>query len=789
MIKSYFKVIVKNLWKNKLYTSINIVCLSIGIAALVWGIQTYRFSFSFDNFHKETNRVYRVLTKIDGSDELKGISPAPVAAFAKQDLASVQQAVKLDSRWLDIKADQTEAFSSRVHFTDNSFFNVFNFPVVKGHVNLDDKSAVAITEQAAKKYFGNGDPIGKTLLLYSAAPFKISLTVTAVLKDVPTASTIRFDIITSFENLLKDDGKKVMPDEWAWFSNAVFLKVPVNTDISRLEKDLQKYVPIMQEARKDIKVTAFKVETMQSLALKADVLGSNALFERPSNAAAFGPLVLAILVLFSACLNFANTSISQSNRRLKEMGIRKVMGSSRSQIVLQQLLECAFVVLIAIGLSVLINNWWLPEFNSMFEFVKITTDYSDTNLLLVLAAILVGVTLMAGGYPAFYISRFNASSIFRGSIKFGGRNLFSRVLLGFQIVISFITVIAGLAFSKNATFQKNYDYGYNKDNVVGFYVAENDFSALRNEIINVPGIESIAGTRQNLGFWQRTVSLEAAQQKTESQFIETGENYLTTMQLKLVAGRDFNSDGKGDIGHSLIINQKLAARLGWNEKEAIGKQVKVDTSFSTVIGVIKDFSSGNFFMPKENFAIAQTEPARYTQLIIRAKPAAVVSVHDQVKAAWKKLFPLKAFSSFYQNDIAAEALQQNGSIATIFFWFAIISVLMSATGLFALISLTVLKKNREIAIRKVVGAHAAHVYKLVVKGYVFVFVLGAAFGCYAGYTLSKLLMDMIFKINAGVSVSSLAVSFACMLLIITATVSSRIFFVWRTKPTDVLKRD
>lgn len=787
MIKSYFKIIFKNLWKNKLYTGINIVCLSIGIAALVWGIQAYRYSFSFDTFHKDTDRIYRVLTKIEGSDQLKGISPMPVAAFAKQDFAAVQQAVKLDSRWLDIKGDQTEAFSSHVHFTDNTFFKLFNFPVVKGHINLDDKSAVAITEQEAKKYFGNADPIGKTLLFYSAEPFKKSLTVTAVLKNPPYASTLQFEMITSFDNLLKDDGKQVMPDEWAWFTNAVFLKVAANTDAARLEKDLQKYVPQMQEVRKDIKVTGFKIESMQVLATKSNLLGSNALFERPGDAAAFGPLVLAILILLSACLNFANTAISQSNRRLKEMGIRKVMGSSRSQIIIQQLMECAFVVLIAIGLSVVINNWWLPAFNSMFEFVKISADYKDTTLLLILASILLGVTLMAGGYPAFYVSRFNASSIFRGSVKFGGRNLFSKALLGFQIVISFITVIAGLAFSKNATFQKNYDYGYNKDNVVGFYVGENDYSALRNEIINTAGIESIAGTRQNLGFWQRTVSLEAAQQKTESQFIETGENYLNTLQLQLLAGRDFNKDGKGDIGHSIIINQKLTAKLGWKESEAIGKQIKVDTAFSTVIGVIKDFSSGNFFMPKENFAIGQTEQVKYTQLIIRTKPAALIQVHDQVKAAWKKLFPLKAFSSFYQNDIAAEALQQNMSIAKIFFWFAIISVLMSATGLFALISLTVLKKNREIAIRKVVGAHAKHVYKLVIKGYVLVFILAAAFGCYAGYVLSKVLMDLVFRINAGVSVSSLAVSFACMLLIITATVSSRVFFVWRTKPTDVLK--
>lgn len=789
MIKTYFKIILKNLWKNKLYTAINILCLSIGIAALVWGIQSYRYSFSFDDFHKDNDRIYRVLTTMQGTDELKGICPSPMAAFAKQDFAAVQQAVRLDSRWLDIKAGQEEAFSSQVHFTTNDFFKVFNFPVLEGNLNLDDPLAVALTEKAAKKYFGNDNPIGKTLLFYSSASYKKNLKVTAVLKDVPYTSTMQFEIVTNLDNMVKENGTVIKNDDWSWFTNAVFLKVPRNTDVAKLEKDLQKYLPLIQDARKDIKVTHFKIASVHDIARMSNVLNANAFIERPADAATYGPLVLAILILLSACLNFANTAISQSNRRLKEMGIRKVMGGSRRQIIQQQLLECAVVVFIAIGLSMLINKWWLPKFNSMFEFINITADYGDKVLLLTLAIILIAVTLLAGGYPAFYISRFNPSSIFRGAVKFGGSNLFSRALLGFQITVSFITVIAGLAFSRNATFQKNYDYGYNKDNVVGFYVAESDYVAFKNEVANVPGIESVAGSRQNLGFWQRMISLEVAHQKVESQFIATGENYLNTMQLKLLAGRDFNKDGKADVGRSIIINQKLASQFGWNEQQAIGKQIKMDTAYATVVGVIKDFSSGNFFMPIENVAIAQADPSTYIQLIARTKPTSLIQVHDQVKAIWKRMFPLKAFSSFYQDDIAAEAMRQNKSVAQIFLWFAVISVLMSATGLFALISLTVVKKNREIAIRKVVGAHAAHIYSLVAKGYVFVFLLAAAFGCYAGYALSKLLMDLIFKINAGVSVVSLVISFVCMLLIIAVTVSSRVALVWRTKPTEVLKRD
>jgi len=791
MFKNYFKIIVRNLWRNKLYTAINIIGLSLGIAALVWGVQAWRYSFSFDNFHNNREQVFRVLTRMQGNDMMKGICPLPLASFAKQDFSGIQQVVRWDSRGLDIKADQNEPFAAEAGFTDPAFFELFNFPLLKGVINLVDKSTVVITEQAAKKYFGNVDPIGKTLLFYSSQDYKKRLSVTGVLKDPPYNSTFQFELITNIDNNIKGDGLQIQKDDWGWFANAVFLKLSNPADAARLEHDLEKYIPLQQEARKDLKVTAFKLASLQSMAAQSNTLDSNALVERPGDAAAYGPFVLALLVLLSACLNFANTSISQSNRRLKEMGIRKVMGGTRRQIVLQQLAECLLIVLAAILLSVFINNWWLPVYSSMFSFINLSANYfTDYTLLLVLAIILLGVTILAGSYPAFYISRFNAADIFSGIVKFGGRNLFSRLLLGFQIVISFITVIAGMAFSRNADFQKNYDYGYDKDNVIGFYVeSENDFHALRNEVNKIQGVDIIAGTRQHIGFRQRTVSLEWGNEKKESQYLDVGEHYINAMQLKLVAGRNFNEEGKGDIQKSMLINQQLAFRFGWTDKEAIGKQIRMDTSLCTVVGVLKDFTTGNLFEALQPFAMRTVEASKYAQLIVHTRPGELVKVYDQTRTVWKKIFPLKPFNGYYQSQAAAESIRVNASVATVFFWFAIISVLLTATGLFALISLTVLKKMKEIAIRKVVGAEAKHIFQLILKGYVLIFLTAAVLGCFAGYRLAKLLMDMIFTINVGVAFSTLWVSFACVLVIAVVTVSSRIWVAFNTKASKVLKGD
>jgi putative ABC transport system permease protein len=789
MLRNYCTIIFRNLWRNKLYTIVNIMGLGVGIASIVWGFQNYRYSFSYDNFHKDEKNIYRVLTKAVGRDNLKGICPAPLAILAKNDFPAVKETLRWDSRGLSVKADQSEPFESEAYFTDPQFFDFFNFPLVRGTIQLNDLSTVLITQKSAKKFFGDKDPIGKTLIFYSDESFRKPLTVTGILKDPPINSSIQFELITNTANQLKSDGTVVKDDDWAWFSNAVFVKLSNPAEAAKLNDGFKKYLPLEQSAKQDIKLVSFSLQPLSQVS-KDLYIESNALYRRPPDSATYGPMVLAILILLSACLNFANTSVAQSNRRLKEMGVRKVMGSSYRQIVVQQLLECAFIVCVAVGLSVIINNFWLPAFNSMFRNVDVRANYlSDYTLLGFLFIILAVVTLLAGAYPAFYISRFNAANIFRGSVKFGGSNLFSRLLLGLQVAISFITVIAGVAFSRNAAFQSHYDYGYEKANMIDVDLQnESAYTGLRDELSKIPGIDKIAGTRNNIGFSYSRIPLEAHGEKNETIFLETGENYVDAMKLKLVAGRSFNNAGTGDYGKSMLINEKLAFQFGWKPEDAVGKQIKKgDTTLCTVVGVLKDFAQATLFDPMESVAMVLAAPNNYSRIIIRAKPGLLGSVFDQTKAAWAKLYPMKPFVVYHQDELAAEASEVNKSITTIFSWFALISVLMAATSMFALVSLNVLKRSKEIAIRKVVGAGDRHIFQLVLKGYSWIILLSAAIGCYGGYALSKLLLDLIFRINAGVSSSSLALSFLGVLLICAATIGARVWIVLQTKATDALK--
>jgi putative ABC transport system permease protein len=791
MFRNFLKIVFRNLWRYKGYTLINIIGMGIGIAAMVWGYQTYKFSYSYDNFHKDRDHVYRALTYKKDAEGMKGIVPMAAVLQAPQDFSGIKEAVRWDSRGANIKYDKSDAFAEQVHFTDPAFFDLFNFPLVKGSNNITDHSSILITEKTAKKYFASQDPIGKTLILYAGETYAMPLTVAGILKDVPVNSTIKFDFITNFENQLKGDGTKIATDDWKWFVDAAFFRVADKANAQRVEKEMNKYLAVQNTAREDWKVSAFKFISIKEAALISERVGSNSLYERPEDSATYGPFILAFLIFLSACLNFSNTTVARANRRLKEIGMRKVMGSTHAQLIRQLLFECSVIVFAAVLLSMLLNNWWLPVFNQMFNAIDVKADYlNDRSLIIFLICILAGATLLAGSYPAFYVSRFNPTAIFRGSIKFGGTNLFSRLMLGLQLSIAIITVVAGIAFARNAEYQRNYDFGYSMENAMGVtFFDSTSYVPLKNELSKIPEIKSLSGTRHHIAFSFRNAVAEAEQMKKETNFLEVGKDYLKTMQLKLAVGRDFNPTSEAEYDNALLITQKLAAQFGWKEKEALGKRIYIDSAYFSVVGILNDFHPDHLFNPMEPVAMKLVKESRFQFLIMQAKAEDLTTAYGKVQDAWKRLFPLKPFNGFYQNQITVEAYNTSNSIATIFKWFAIVSILLTATGLFALVSLTTLKKTKEIAVRKVAGAAPHHIMVLINKSYFWIFIVSALLGCYGGYALTKLLLDLIFKINAGVTSTTLIGAVAALFIIAAFVTGIKVWQAVRTNPVKMLRTE
>ncbi|MEP7254086.1 MAG: FtsX-like permease family protein, partial [Ginsengibacter sp.] len=737
----------------------------------------------------DIDHVYRGLTYRQGGEGEYGAFPLAAVQSAKNDFAGITDVAMLNRGLVNIKSGKDETFTEAVSFTDPSFFTLFNFPLIEGNNDLNDKSAVLITENMAKKYFGNLDPVGKTLTLYAGEKFEFPLTVKGVLKNSPMNSTIQFDFITRFDNMMQESGTKVGNGDWSFLLDAAYFKIPNPADVQTVERGMKRYLAVQNKAREDWKASGFKLMTVRENASLNNVLRSNSLFERPGDAAAYGAFYTAILILLCACLNFSNTTVARSNRRLKEIGMRKVMGSSYKQLIVQMLLECAVIVFFAILLSALLNYWWLPVFNNMFVYVNVQANYlGDLNLLIFLTAMLVFTTLLAGAYPAFYISRFNPSSIFRGSIKFGGSNLFSRIMLGLQISVSLIAVIGGIAFAKNAAFQNTFDFGFDMHNIIGVYVKDkNSYDALNNEMAKMPQVTALAGTKNHIGFDYRKEVTESEGIKKETKFLEVGKDYVQTMNLKMTAGRSFENALQGDYDNAILVTEKFAAMYGWHPSDALGKQVHVGTVTYSVVGVLSDFHPASLFEPADPVLMKLTMEDNYRCLIIQAKKSNLTSVYNATQNTWKKLFPSQPFNAFYQDQMIAESYRVSTAIAKIFSWLALITILLTATGLFALISLTILKRMREIALRKVVGAKPKDIYLLINKGYFWIILAGTAFGCYAGWSLVELLLNQIYKINNGIATSTMIISVIVMIGIALLTTGIKIWQAIKRNPVDLLR--
>jgi putative ABC transport system permease protein len=468
MFTNYCKIIFRNLRRYKSYTLINIIGMAIGIASMVWGYQMYRYAFSFDNFHPHPDEVYRALTYKKDGEGLKGVFPMAAVPLARQQFPAIKAATRFAGRHINLRQDTSETFSEQVHFVDSDFFRLFHFPLVAGADDLTDRNTILLTQKTAKKYFGSQDPTGKSLTFYAGETYARILTVRGVLKDPPLNSTLQFGMLVPFDNMVGSEGKPITPENWSPFVDAAFFYIPDAGAIPEVVKGMAAWLPLQNKAREDWKVRGFRLASIRQTASWSNIITDNYLYQRPNDAAAYASFVLAFLIFLSCCLNFSNTTVSHAGNRLKEIGMRKVMGSTYRQLMVQLLAECAVIVLAAVLLSFQLNKWWLPAFNSMFPGVQVEADYlHDRSLLIFVFGLWLGSTLLAGTYPAFYLSRFNPTAIFRGTVRFSGSNLFSRLMLGLQLSIAVITVTAAIAFARNSAFQRDYDYGYNIESNMG----------------------------------------------------------------------------------------------------------------------------------------------------------------------------------------------------------------------------------------------------------------------------------------------------------------------------------
>lgn len=790
MFQNNFKIAFRHLKQHKSHVVINVAGLGFGISACIIAYLLWNFDASFDQFHTKADQLYRINTVKSSNQEMYGVAPAPLAELAKENIAGVNDAIIMDFNWVTMNVGD-KTFNQRILFTSPNFLEWFDFEVIAGSNDLTDPGKVLLTEKMVKKFFGDENPIGQNFKLYPELNRQKNLIVSGVIKDHPVNSSIVFDFITNTQNKVDQSGNRFLASNWELWRDAVFIALDEQQSADKIVPQLNQYVAAHQAARPDFNTQQFFLEPLTVMAQHSSSLRQNNFrYDMPA-ASVWSNIISGILLLLAACLNFSNMTISLAGKRLKEIGVRKVMGSSRNQLMGQLLTESFLICIMGLVLGLALTDVGLEYLNRIWSELDLHLVLADNPPIWAFLAGTVGIaTLAAGAYPAFYISAFNPNKIFHGSVKFGGNNLVSKVLLSLQVTIAIIAVIVSLSFYNNAVFQQEADLGFNRTGIQAVWTGdESTFEVFNNEIKQNPMVQNTAGVRHHIGHSCPRHEFDLNGVKNEAEYMEIGENYLSVMDIPVLQGRGFDKQLETDFQTAILINEKFANDYFKNQ-DPIGQEITFfDTLNCKVIGVVGNFMQDNFFDPLRPLVLKYSKPSRFQYVAVRSEVKNLEAVESALASAWKVHFSNKPFSHQYQDEFIANALEISNNIKTSMMSLAIITLALTITGLFALMSLSILKRMKEIAVRRVLGASISNISYLVNRSYFLIILGGIILGSVIGSMAAFQFLNGIYSIHAGVSSAVTLVAGSLILLAVATTIGIKIWQVMRMNPAEVLKGD
>jgi cell division protein FtsX len=556
-----------------------------------------------------------------------------------------------------------------------------------------------------------------------------------------------------------------------------------------VHKELQPFIENNNKVREDFIIKELALDKFSSMARsdRAEDIGSYT-WNAPPIAAVIGTATMGILIILIACFNLTNTAIAISSRRLKEIGIRKVMGGLRKQLIMQFIGEttliCFFALLVGLVMAEFLTEGW----NRMWEYMRVTPHYLDNpQFLTFLVSVLLFTGLLAGGYPAFYISNFEPISILKGKLKFGGTNYFTRTLLGLQFAISLIAIVSAIAFVQNAKYQQEYDLGFDsKGSVIAWVENREEFETYRNSLQGNPEIISMAGAASGIFSNRSHEPVKHESKQVEVDIIDVGDHYLKTMDLTLVDGRDFTRDSETDKKESIVISQKMATMFGWDKplgKEVIWK----DTAKLYVIGVVKDVYTQGLWRALEPLMIRYIGPEKYSQIVVNTKASNVSTLNKFMEAKWKAIFPYRLYNGSMLVESTDEADEVNTNLVTMYTFLGVIALMLSATGLFTLVSLNIIKRTKEIGVRKVLGASIGNITRIINTEFFVILLLASVAGSVLSYFAVDLLMDSIWDYYLATTPLTFIVSIVVMFTVSALVVGFKVFSAASMNPVSTLR--
>ncbi|MGC1241030.1 MAG: ABC transporter permease [Chryseosolibacter sp.] len=790
MIKNYLLITWRSMMKNKFFIFINVLGLAVAIACCIVAYFNWEFDAKFNGHHTGAGNIYRVSTvrEFEGKTTLYGYVPVPLGNVIRQNIPEVGKVVRMSWSFSNFKVGDN-LFPGGLAYADPDFFDLFTFEMLSGDAaNLKDKSRIFLSDEMALKLFGTVDAAGKPLTQVIGSELKEYI-VGGVFRKQPANSSFNEFAYTHYENYF-DEAKDVNENDWK-SRNTLFMVISDPSRLDAVQKQLQPYRENNNQVREDFQIREFVIEPFVGMAQRdSDNDTWSQLRSSSPDEAVISPIIMSVLVLLIACFNMTNTAIAISSRRLKEIGIRKVMGSLRSQLVVQFLGETAFVCTISLLLGLFLGEVLLSGWNALWENMKLTSHYLDNpGFLFFLIGILAFTALVAGGYPAFYISHFEPVGILKGKLKLGGTNYFTRILLGLQYAFSLVAIIFAIAFYGNSVYQRDFDMGFNQKGVILAYVEnQGEFDTYRNALLENKDIVSVAGSKHSIFSVRYNDPVKHGSKQLEVEIIDVGDDYLKTMGLTLKEGRDFIKDSETDRKESVIITEKFAASFGWDQP--LGKEIMwMDTVRLYVVGVVKDVYTMGLWREMDPLMIRYTTRDQYSHVIVNGPVVRLQDINKFMEKKWKEIFPNRLYNGWYLNETMAEATTVNNNIVKIFAFMGVIALILSVTGLFTLVSLNIIKRMKEIGVRKVLGASIANITRIINTEFMVILMLSALAGCVMSYFAVDALMGSIWKYYQPATGESFMISVFLMFFVSTLAIGYKVFSAASVNPVNTLRHE
>jgi len=792
MLFNYLKIGYRSILKNRLPSIINTVGLGIAFGCLLVLFTFLDKIHNFDDCHENADRIYLVESVIeqDGQNRIYGTSPFALAPSIQNDFPEVEEVTRMQYSSADFRYDD-KVFNERVIFVDEGFLDIFSYPILKGPRNtLEQKDRIILSKDMAIKYFGKDEAIGKQVsMLFSknGKEYKESYIVGAVADQIPYTASLRFDILVPFENRknlgLDDDG------DWKNFTNATFIMMNESEQVNDISNRINNYVSHQNLANPDREVVEFLFDPLPGMSLSA--YGKEAMLTYGAHPTARVLLtMIAIFILILAVFNYINIAVVSATSRLKEIGLRKAIGGTRRQIILQFISENAILCLMAMAFGwILASGFLLQGFNSITNpNYPLVFEYHNPRFWIFITSIFMVVAFGSAAYPAFFISGFKPVNIFKGNLKITSRNYFTKSMLAIQFIISFITISLGVVFVMNEQYIKERDWGYDKEQTIVIPLAYSDqYPELRDEFAQNSYIDVITGSKNHLGYWTDEDLVGFKGEKYTCRKIMAGYEYLDAMGIRLKAGRFFEPQSSTDRNESLVVNEALLNKLGIDEP--IGARVIVDSTAHYIVGVVDDFHYMHFRHEIKPIFFKIADEKTFTNIIFRTLPGEAENAEKFARSTWKKLYPDNMYEGFFQNAAFDQYYRENKGISNLMIAIASIAILISCMGLFGLVSLFINKKLKEFSIRKVMGASAKEITLLVNKGFMWVIIISSILGIPLAFVLSKAIIESIYTYHTPLNAIPYTVTACILIFTALATVSSQIMKAIRVNPADQLRNE